>query len=165
MNQSKIDLTHRLQREGRWEEASQFKDGEIARLKTEGLKRAEAGQAAWEAMEEKYPPLPAEAASEPPGELLIDDIERTPGNYHLDAQWVYEVLGVRSITAADSPSSGAWALLNWARQNPQRFFEYVLPKALSSAPPVSEVGTGVVIDDVSEIVRLLKSVEECELAD
>ena len=56
MKESKIDLTHRLQKDGSWAEASAFKDDVKNRLRGKGLKRAEAGEKAWEAMALRYPP-------------------------------------------------------------------------------------------------------------
>jgi len=58
MNESKIVATERLRREGRWEEASRFKDAAIREFRSKGIKKAEAAEAAWKAMLEKYPPLP-----------------------------------------------------------------------------------------------------------
>ncbi len=64
MNESKIQLTERLRAEGRWPEASKFKDTALADFRAKGMKRDEAGVAAWEAMADAYPPLPdAEAAA------------------------------------------------------------------------------------------------------
>ena len=56
--ESKIELTHRLEREGRWEEASLFRDQVRQRLKREGKTRQEANEGAWQAMAERYPPIP-----------------------------------------------------------------------------------------------------------
>ena len=39
----------RLQEEGRWEEASLFRDQERSRLRAAGMKRSESGEAAWKA--------------------------------------------------------------------------------------------------------------------
>ena len=47
MNESKIELTERLRREGRWPEASKFKDEALRKLRGDGMTKAEAGQAAW----------------------------------------------------------------------------------------------------------------------
>lgn len=58
MNESRIDLTDRLRTEGRWAEASQFKDQELRKLRVGGMSKSEASETAWEAMAEKYPPLP-----------------------------------------------------------------------------------------------------------
>ena len=65
MNESKIELTERLRAEGRWIEASNFKETARADLRTKGMGRQEAVEASWEAMAEAYPPLPvAEATQE-----------------------------------------------------------------------------------------------------
>jgi len=59
MTESKIELTERLRREGRWSEASKFKDVALKDLRSKGMTKAEAAEAAWDAMAKAYPPLPA----------------------------------------------------------------------------------------------------------
>jgi len=59
MSESKIGLTERLRQEGRWGEASKFKDQTVKKLRGEGMKRAEAAEEAWRRMAEAYPPLAA----------------------------------------------------------------------------------------------------------
>lgn len=63
MNESKIVLTERLRSEGRWDEASKFKDEALKELRSKGMKRDEASEAAWEAMEQAYSPIAAVAAT------------------------------------------------------------------------------------------------------
>jgi len=58
MNESRIELTERLRREGRWSEASQFKDQVLRGLREEGMKRNEAGDEAWRQMAAAFPALP-----------------------------------------------------------------------------------------------------------
>ena len=57
MTESRISATDRLRREGRWEEASLYRDEIRKQLKAEGRSRADANDAAWHAMLLKYPPL------------------------------------------------------------------------------------------------------------
>jgi hypothetical protein len=57
VTESKIELTERLRREGRWEEALKFKDTALRDFRSKGMKRSEASDAAWEAMATAYPPL------------------------------------------------------------------------------------------------------------
>lgn len=57
MTESKIELTERLRREGRWGEASRFKDTTVKEFR-KGMTRADATEAAWEAMAKAFPPLP-----------------------------------------------------------------------------------------------------------
>jgi hypothetical protein len=60
MSESKIVATDRLRREGRWPEASIFRDNERQRLRAAGIPRKQANEQAWEAMTAAYPPLPEE---------------------------------------------------------------------------------------------------------
>ena len=142
MNESKIELTNRLQREGRWSEASAFKDEHIAKLRAEGMTRKEAQQAAWEAMEGKFPPL--EDIEQTSAEELAVDVSQFASNdspeFFEDAQWVYQHLLVSSLNPEDAPSSGAWGLLRWAKRNQNRFFEHVMQKVATTkekAPPAN----------------------------
>jgi hypothetical protein len=70
MNESKIELTERLRRQGRWGEASRFKDTALREFRGKGMTKAEAAEAAWNAMAEAYPPLAnsGELAPEAPNE-------------------------------------------------------------------------------------------------
>lgn len=68
MTESKIELTERLRREGRWAEASRFKDVAIKEFRAKGTKRTEATEAAWEAMAKAYPPLAPVALAPMPAE-------------------------------------------------------------------------------------------------
>lgn len=63
MNESKIALTERLRREGRWNAASKFKDDTLRDFRSKGMKKDEASDAAWEAMEQAYPPIAAVAST------------------------------------------------------------------------------------------------------
>ena len=56
--ESKIELTHRLEKEGRWEEASLVRDRVRQRLKREGKTRQEANEGAWQEMAKQFPPIP-----------------------------------------------------------------------------------------------------------
>jgi len=60
MKESRIELTERLRREGRWQEASRFKDEMVRNQRAEGMKRREAGEQAWQKMAEAYPPMSPE---------------------------------------------------------------------------------------------------------
>lgn len=73
MKESRIEATPRLQREGRWAEASLFRDQVRSRLRAEGKTRAEANDAAWEAMTEAYPPLPEEPSDAVDGPLSEEE--------------------------------------------------------------------------------------------
>ena len=163
MDESKITLTHRLQKEGRWDEASQAKDQCISKLRAEGKTRSEAQVAAWEAMAEKFPPL---ACVEPDSivaeELDVDLVQLAnldSPEFHADAKWVYQHLLVRGVKFEDAPSPGAWAMLQWAKRNQNRFFENVMPKAVAAKEKATEAVPGELPDeyrqDTSEIKKML----------
>lgn len=139
MNESKIGITERLRAEGRWDEASTFKDETLRTLRGEGMTKAEAREGAWRRMAEKYPPL--EDTGEGAGvfpieETAIDELVDRIGDEQpdlvRDTLWAYEHLADRRTKPADAPSAGAWALLGWARRYQNRFFEMVLPKAMGA---------------------------------
>jgi hypothetical protein len=54
VNTSKIELTDQLRRLGIWEDASRFKDECKRRLIVAGESRRDAGEKAWEQMEERF---------------------------------------------------------------------------------------------------------------
>ena len=59
--ESKIEATDRLRQEGRWEDASSFRDQVRQEMKAGGATRNEANEQAWIRMLERFPPLDAEA--------------------------------------------------------------------------------------------------------
>jgi hypothetical protein len=162
MTESKITLTHRLQREGNWDKASLFKDDCISRLRAEGKPRKEAQQAAWEEMEQRFPPPPSE--SEPvaleniPSEWA-DSSSSSAVDFFSDAMWVYSSLGLSKVQPGDAPSAGAWSLLRWAKRHEDRFFEQILPKVVAkSAKTVScaeEEPAAKEEQSISELEKLL----------
>ena len=67
--ESNISCTDRLRRQGKWVEASRFKEDVKQRHRDSGKSRQEANRLAWEAVQEKFPPVPPEA------EELLDRAE------------------------------------------------------------------------------------------
>jgi hypothetical protein len=165
VSESKIVIVERLRREGRWAEASKFKDTALKDFRAKGMKRDEATAAAWEAMATAYPPI-GEAAPETPDatehdsdiDALLDRIgDGRPSDLVQDTLWAYEHLANRRIKASDAPSCGAWALLEWARQYRNRFFEQVLPKAMLNKPSEADENIREAEMKAQEIERTLKS--------
>ena len=146
MTESKIDLTDRLRREKRWEEAAQYKDSTAKELRDGGMKRGEANQEAWESMAEKYPPLAAPQEEEPgqDQDLEFEDEQVAglpPGSledFFTDADWVYGNLERGEVDPTAAPSSGALALLKWATRNKNDFFGKIVPRALATPDPLRE---------------------------
>ena len=86
MNESKIALTERLRREGRWNAASKFKDDALRDFRSRGMKRDEASDAAWEATEQAYPPIAAVAATadiraEEPIDTRVQGLSEIPAGW------------------------------------------------------------------------------------
>jgi len=167
MKESKIVVTERLRQEGRWEEASQYRDEVRRVLRSQGKPRAEAAEAAWDAMMAKYPPLLAaepisdapQPEPEPESETLNLDalVRRVEGNepdLARDTLWAYENLENRKARPEDAPSVGAWSLLKWAKEYRNRFFEQLVPKAMAARTKrVEEDGLGENADPGLEEVK------------
>ena len=159
MDESKIELTHRLEREGRWSEASLWKDQHIASLRGEGMPRKEAQQAAWEALEKRFPPVESEEESSPLEafpEGLADLPDSSTEDFVKDALWVYSRLGMANVKPSDAPSPGAWSLLRWAKRNEDRFFEVIMPKVMAAKNRIKEAEEEETLDDLSELEGMLK---------
>jgi hypothetical protein len=188
MTESKIELTERLRREGRWAEASKFKDTALKEFRSKGMKRAEAAEEAWQAMANAFPPqpvaecpadsgtkapgptpsgAPAATANLTPAEELIDvDAllervgDRQPPDLVRDTLWVYQHLANRNAKPESAPSLGAWNLLQWARRYKNRFFEQVLPKAMAAKPPEDEENIRREKTRIEEMERVLRELNQ-----
>lgn len=158
MNESKIELTERLRREGRWAEASKFKDTVLADYRQKGFKRDDASKAAWEAMEQAFPPkVSGEATVNTIGEDATDtqvqglsdipaDWPQLPGNASLQAEigWCQanrlRVVEERAsgvvivhLDRARTPAP-SWAALGWLETSIRVYSKYidVVAKALKN---------------------------------
>lgn len=141
MTDSKIAVTERLRREGRWKQASEFRERERQRLRDEGLARNEAKEEAWRLMAERFPPVP-EGAANGSGEAL----ERSPAacvpkevfggrpseQMTVAVNWVANHILVADVGPEDSPGPMAWSLLQFGRENPNVFWRDVWVKLLPS---------------------------------
>ena len=86
MNESKIELTERLRREGNWSAASKFKDDALRDFRSKGMKRDEASEAAWDAMEQAFPPIANVAATAGMREEVVTDT-RIQGLSEIPSDW------------------------------------------------------------------------------
>jgi hypothetical protein len=135
VDETRSEATCRLRREGRWDEATKFRDRKRQDFRTSGMTRKDALEASWSAMINEFPPLPVEAAR-PIDELdltFIAEIIRTrrAGEPDLigDVGWAYDHLGDETTEAADIPGLGAWSLWRWSRAHRTEFYEKIWPKA------------------------------------
>lgn len=78
-----------------------------------------------------------------------------------DYQWVYDNLAVEDITASESPSSGAWGLLQFARTDSKSFYVEWM-RMVSRQESSDEVMEGFTEDatrstnEIAKMVRLLR---------
>ena len=124
MAESKIELTHRLQREGRWNEASEFRDKVRSEQREAGRPRAEANEEAWSRMAEKFPPLedpkPGNKEMDDPFFDEVNDSDLPPNlssgdrNFESDLLWAYHNID-SVVRREDAPSGAAWLLRQWGR--------------------------------------------------
>ena len=146
MLESKLIASNRLRKEGRWPEASTWRDAEKKRLRAEGMNKIDSNEAAWVNMSEEFPPidmpqpekkvqLPPKPKKEEKADVVdlveCDEFDDYDGTTDIsgDIAWVYTNLCLNDIKPSDSPGPGAWGLLAWARENRNRFFEQMIPKS------------------------------------
>lgn len=140
--ESKIEVTDRLRREGRWDAACRFRDELKRRLQAEGRTRKEANEQAWQAMIAEFPPLPGDEPLD-----YADDELGEPANdgdtvdIVADLRWVYRTLGRKRVQPNDPPPGpGALGLLRWARANQTRFYDTLVPKLATRADEAEQEG-------------------------
>ncbi|NLF73890.1 MAG: hypothetical protein GX575_33190 [Candidatus Anammoximicrobium sp.] len=142
MNESKIELTERLRAEGRWAEASKYKDAALGDSRAKGMKRDEASEAAWDAMEKAYPPLAgAEAAAVNVRVQGLGDIPASWPELADNASLQAELAWVQSnrLRVVEEKPSGAtrvhldrarspapsWAALGWLETSIRSYAKYI----------------------------------------
>jgi len=164
MAESKLVLSKRLQREGRYNEAFLYKDKVMNELRAK--KHPHPREESWRLMAQEFPPNPELEQKKPskkkpeekkfePLEVADDLPDSTPDTFLHDATWVYNNLR-RGASLQNAPTSGAVGLLEWARDNPNDFYKQTWPKALglagSQKPDVD--------DETSRNLDHVKSLEE-----
>jgi hypothetical protein len=161
--ESRIELTDRLRREGRWPEASKRKDEMVKLLRAEGMKRTEAAEEAWRRLAAEYPPLPHTTELEPEPdddeELAVcvvgpnvlpsawGDLPES-ASFEVEVEWVHQnrVLVVEERTGGASrlhweharkpaPSYGAVNLMEFAATNRKGFMDI-----LQRVKPATDTG-------------------------
>ena len=135
MNESKIAMTERLRREGRWDEATIFKDDALRDFRSKGMRRDEASEAAWEAMEQAYPPIAAVAATADM-QAEVATYTRIHGLSEIPAGW-----------PTLPPNATLQAEVSWVQANRLRCVRETsdcvvvdLSRALSPAPSYATLG-------------------------
>jgi len=169
-NETRAEATHRLQREGRSDEATEYRREIRRQERAKGKGKAEAGEIAWRMMMERFPPLAPEIQSGKPGgpnrepaagsdPALAALRERTAGqpmDFPRDVVWDYQHLADEEVTPDDAPSTGSWSLLGWARDYRNHFFQHLFPKALAAQGKTKPRGEQEMIQREQKTVAELK---------
>ncbi len=145
----------RLCRDGRWQEASRFKDSQLARLLREGMPYADASAAAWQQMVETFPPVVGWEDPDPrgpapggtPGEIeeLEERLESLTSRDVRMVHWASEHRKDPDMTPARTPSREHWVMLHYAREDDDRFVLDILvrvQKRYSAIRRVNESALG-----------------------
>jgi hypothetical protein len=183
--ESKIKLTERLRREGRWPEATRFKDEALREFRAKGMKRDEASEAAWAAMAEAYPSLPAAEVPVDPAagapEAMTTDATPIPwsdlptdADFDEEVRWVHQqyVLIVEETPRSrvihweratkKPPSTGACSLARWAADNRTAFYKDLLPRTMAKANVNQEEEANIREEKmrIAEIEGMLEGIQE-----
>jgi hypothetical protein len=152
MLESKIAVTERLRREGRWTEASEFREQERQRLRQEGMGKEEAKEEAWRLMAERFPHSSTMAPERTASSDEMDDYPAVPSGLvpkeifaakpskELTAaiSWVADHICIADAAPEDAPGSMAWSLLKFARDNPSHFWKDIWTKLLPSKAQIEQ---------------------------
>lgn len=109
--ESKIAITDRLRREGRWDAASLFKDQVFEELRSAGIRGQQAKDTAWAEMARRFPPLPVVEPVEESAAVEEEEpvVVAAPGD---------EGFGLLPPDWPSLPEKAAWIdELEWAYQN------------------------------------------------
>ncbi|MBC8354932.1 MAG: hypothetical protein H8E66_23380 [Planctomycetes bacterium] len=175
MNESRIEATDRLRREGRWSEASKFKDATVKRLRAEGKPKAEASELAWREMMTKYSPLPSsepQPKSDDPLSLegadpeVIDRLAEVAPDWDRDVRWTYTNFAHPNPRIETAPSLSAWGLLGFARGEPNKFFSQILPPVMAAADEAKSDEPAYVDSDpgLADLKKMAAQVQAAEAA-
>jgi len=147
----KTQLMDRLRREGRWADATAYRDSQRQRLRDEGVPKAVARERAWELMAAEFPELPPACetvASISQGDDMPDDaadelVERFSDDDEGDIAgaiaWVARYLSVSPGWVAENATSLLAVQIHaWARDDRRTFFQHLLPRALAAQEKAEE---------------------------
>jgi hypothetical protein len=136
--ENRLQATERLRREGRWEEASAFKEVQRQALRAQGTPRSKANDQAWVNTIEKFSPSPLAEGSldsaDPQGfdeaeiERLMLRADGAATDLTRDVEWAYANAENKAVRPGDAPSPGAWSMLQFAKRDPGKFYSQLLPK-------------------------------------
>ncbi len=166
----------RLRAEGRWPQASEFREAERQRLRAEGRNKQQARDESWAAMLVKFPPLEGgRSASEPTSEspspsvdpnTLPDVIFAEDANYKQAVRWAFRAIGLDpdKIPSRQIPDAASLEMLRFAQteKGRERFFLWV--KQLDDEDAESQQAKKSFKDDQRTHFELIARVREYHLA-
>lgn len=178
----------RLRAEGRWSQASEFREAERQRLRSAGRSKQQARDESWAAMLVKFPPQgqvePAQrqsAANATDSEpqfckhdqdaAFADELKQlallTKGQItdaDRDIDYAYRMMGLASLSPLDCPSMPAWEWWRYSRQDSMKFLDVVAKREDAKSKAAGTVTTKAFEDDkrtqFAMIDRILESVAE-----
>ncbi len=160
MDVPKNSLMKRWQAEGRWEAIDAEKLSRIRKYRSEKIPKTEASDRAWLELAEKYPPIePKQAPTFDPEQFGNDDADFVNATL-----WVFDNLAKR-VSQDSAPGAGAWAMLQWARDNQNDFFKSIMPKALEIKAKAGGTTDEAALEEIGEcegVESLLIGVREGE---
>ena len=136
MTESKVVAMDRLRQDGRWNEASEFRDRVRTELRASGMNRSQAAEEAWVRMIAEYPAPESESGEElvvepawPSGlteddeQVALEAISGRTANFDRDFMWAYSQLGKSNVMPQEAPSAPAWFLLKYANSARSEFLK------------------------------------------
>lgn len=163
---SSTELSVLLKADGRWDEFKAFRQAAELRGHTKKESYAlAAAQFGYDSGASASPPSNSPQVSGSP-ELprkyaKKEEFGGETSSLKQDYQWVYDNLAVEDVTPKESPSSGAWGLLQFARTDPKSFYVEWM-RMVSRQESSDEVMEGFAqdatrsADEIASMVRLLR---------
>lgn len=139
--ESRIEFQKRVESEGRWKAVKIWMDNwRRDKVSAPGMSAKKLRELVWDEAEKNFPPIPV---ADQMAEIWIPEEGTKKGHPDplRDLLWCYEYFAVKSVTPADAPNTGAWAMLCWARKNRDKFFDHLMAKGCTptAQKKVSEV--------------------------
>lgn len=163
---SSTELSALLKADGRWDEFKAFR--QAAELRGHTKKESYALAAAQFGYDSGASPSPPSDSPQAAGSPELpsryakkEDFSGDTSSLKQDYQWVYDNLAVEDVTPSESPSSGAWGLLQFARTDPKSFYVEWM-RMVSRQESSDEVMEGFSedatrsTDEIAKMVRLLR---------
>lgn len=172
MQEHELKEYQRLRAEGRWPQASEFREAERRRLRATGRNKQQARDESWTAMLVKFPPLEGSRPASEPSPLSVDPntlpdvIFAEDANYKQAVRWALRAIGLDPDKIPDRqvPNPACLAMLKFAQteKGRERFFLWV--KQLDDEDAESQQAKKSFQDDQRTHFTLIRKVRDYYLA-